>query len=333
MASLMLAEAGAQVTKVERPGQGDAMREYEPRLGSDSAAFAMLNRGKSSVTLDLKDPLDVTKARAMAMESDVIIEQFRPGVMERLGLSYEVLAASNPLLVYCSITGYGQDGPKAQAAGHDLNYAAETGFLSLVTDGDGRPVMPASPIADIGGGAYPAVINILLALAERAQSGRGRHLDISMSENLFPFMYWALASGFASAWPEPGRHLVSGGTARYRVYRTKDGQNIAAAPIEARFWSAFCEMVGVDEAADVPAVQAAIGAHDVEYWRARFAATDVCCAVVVPLEEAVKDPQVVARGVFEPTVSCAGRAIPALPLPLVRAYRDPVANRASPSRS
>jgi len=331
MASLILAEAGAEVIKIERPGQGDEMRGYEPKLGPDSAVFALLNRGKSSVALDLKNPTDVARVRAMAMEADVVIEQFRPGVMKRLGLSYDDLSADNPLLVYCSITGYGQDGPRSQIAGHDLNYAAETGLLSLVADGNGAPAMPPTPIADIGGGAYPAVINILLALTERAQSRKGRYLDISMSENLFPFMYWALASGFSGEWPKPNQALVSGGTPRYRIYRTRDGRHIAAAPIESRFWATFCAIVGVAETADSAAVEAVIGAQDSAFWRERFADADVCCAEVLPLEAAVHDPQIVARQVFMRTVSSAGHTIPALPLPVVSAFRDPVRNRPSPS--
>jgi len=330
LASLILAEAGADVIKIERPGTGDEMRSYEPRIGSHSTNFALLNRGKRSVALDLKKPVDLARARSLVLEADILIEQFRPGVMDRLGLSYPALAQSHPRLIYCSITGYGQTGPKAQVAAHDLNYVAESGLLSLAVDAQGTPAMTPTPLSDIGGGSYPAVINILLALAERQQTGRGRHLDVSMSDNVFPFMYWALGSAFAGRLPQPGQELVTGGSPRYRIYRTRDGRFVAAAPIEDRFWTKFCEIVEVPETADAQAVEARLAQETAAYWREKFAGHDVCCSIVASLEEALRDPQVAARGIFSRMVEADGVEVPALPLPLVAPYRDPAAARPCP---
>ena len=330
LASLMLVEAGAEVVKIERPGRGDEMRSYEPRFGSASANFALLNRGKQSLALDLKDPLELAKARALALEADIVLEQFRPGAMARLGLSYADLAAENPRLIYCSITGYGQDGPKAQVAAHDLNYVAEAGLLSLLVDHEGRPCLPVTPIADIGGGAYPAVINILLALTERQLTGRGRHLDVSMSENVFPFMYWALASSAVGQSSRPSGELITGGSPRYGIYRTKDNRYLAAAPIESQFWTRFCTLVGIPETADAATVESAISRRTAAEWKTAFTGEDVCCSIVASVEDGVRDPHVAARKVFSKTILSDDKNMPALPVPLVPAYRDPVAARPAP---
>src|SRR5581483_10322261 len=205
LASLVLAEAGARVIKIERPGTGDEMRLYEPRFATTSVNFAMLNRGKESLVADLKDPAGRDTVRRLIDRADVVLEQFRPGVMDRLGLGYGELARTNPGLVYCSISGFGQTGKNVGVAGHDLNYLACAGLLDLVRDGTGAPALPPALIADIAGGAYPAVMNILMALVGRAASGRGAHLDVSMTDNLFPLMYWALGNTLgAGRPPRPG---------------------------------------------------------------------------------------------------------------------------------
>ena len=246
LATLMLAEAGAQVIKIEPPS-GDSMRRYWPQWGADGANFALLNRGKSSLRLDLKDHDAVEKVLHLVKGADIIVEQFRPGVMERLGLGYARLAEINPRLIYCSITGYGQTGPRAADAGHDLNYIGDTGFLGLSFGASEKAVLPAAPIGDIGGGTFPAVINILLALEKRRHTGGGCHIDIAMSENLFTFIYWALAAGFATgAWPKEGNDLVTGASARYRVYATGDGKGLIVAALEEKFWVTFCETIQLD---------------------------------------------------------------------------------------
>ncbi len=326
LATLLLAEAGAEIIKIERPEIGDEMRLYRPRFGTDSVNFALLNRGKRSVAIDLKAPGAIASLRPLIDSADVIVEQFRPGVMERLGLGWEELSVINPRLVYCAITGYGQDGPKAQVAAHDLNYLADTGLLSLAAGADSAPVVPPALIADIGAGAYPAVINILLGLAQRSRTGKGCRVDVAMTDNLFTFEYWAIGNGLAAGeWPRPGGELVTGGSPRYNVYRTADGRYLAAAPLEDRFWSNFCDAIGLDprfcdDAADPEASRSAVGekiaARTSEEWRARFAGRDVCCAVVASVEEALADPHFAARGLFAHRLNAGGRSIPALPLPI-----------------
>lgn len=331
MASLILADAGAVVVKVERPGSGDDMRGYNTPFGEAGVNFALLNRGKSSLALDLKSADDRRSLDAYLASADVLIEQFRPGVMDRLGLGYERVRARNPRIVYCSITGYGQDGPRRDQAGHDLNYMAETGVLGLTHGADGAPVLPPLLAADIGGGAYPAVMNILLALRQRDANGVGSHIDVAMADNLFTFVYWGLGAGFAAgAWPRPGRELVNGGSPRYQIYRTADGRFLAAAPLEDKFWIHFCDVVGLPEnlrdgIADaqevIAAVAALVAARTAEEWRARLAGQDVCVSLVASLEEAVADPGFAARGLFAQRISDGTRSIPALPTPVAAGLR------------
>jgi crotonobetainyl-CoA:carnitine CoA-transferase CaiB-like acyl-CoA transferase len=341
MASLLLAEAGAEVIKIERPGRGDEMRSYVPKLGPDSVNFALLNRGKRSIAIDLKAPGALARLRPLIAAADVVIEQFRPGVMDRLGLGYDALKAINPKLVYCAVTGWGQTGPKAEVAAHDLNYVAESGMLALAAGADGAPVVPAALVADIAGGTYPAVINILLALRERDRTGEGCKLDIAMADNLFAFMYWAIGNGLvAGQWPKPGGDLVTGGSPRYNVYRTADGRFLAAAPLEQKFWDTFCKLIGLDarfradvgqEAATKSEVAKRIGAHDAEHWARTFAGKDVCCSIVCSVEAALRDPHFAARGIFTRTLSHEGSALPALPVPIAERFRSATEDRAYPA--
>ena len=332
MATLFLAEAGAEVIKIERPGRGEEMRGYDPKWGQDSANFAMLNRGKKSLALDLKDPDQRARLVPLLKEADIIVEQFRPGVMDRLGLSYEDIAAINPRIIYCSITGYGQSGPKAARAGHDLNYIGDSGLLALSCGGPQAPVLPPALIADIAGGTYPAVFNILLALRDRDRTGKGAHLDISMSDNLFPFMYWALAEGQATGqWPGNGDALVTGGSPRYRLYPTSDGRFVAAAPIEQKFWQVFIDAIDLpadlcddrrDPDATAQAVAARIAGEPADHWRAVFERADCCCTVVQTLQEALQDPHFQRRGLLDHEVeNTDGVRQIALPVPVVGQFR------------
>ncbi|WP_111731857.1 CaiB/BaiF CoA transferase family protein [Roseovarius amoyensis] len=332
MATLFLAEAGAEVIKIERPGRGEEMRDYDPKWGQDSANFAMLNRGKKSLALDLKDPDQRARLVPLLKEADIIVEQFRPGVMDRLGLSYEDIAAINPRIIYCSITGYGQSGPKAVRAGHDLNYIGDSGLLALSCGGPQAPVLPPALIADIAGGTYPAVFNILLALRDRDRTGKGAHLDISMSDNLFPFMYWALGEGQATGqWPGNGDALVTGGSPRYRLYPTSDGRFVAAAPIEQKFWQVFIDAIGLpadlyddrrDPDATAQAVATRIAGEPADHWRAVFERADCCCTVVQTLQEALQDPHFQRRGLLDHEVeNTDGVRQIALPVPVVGQFR------------
>ncbi len=324
MATLMLAEAGAEVVKIERPPIGDEMRTYRPLWGKEAVNFALLNRGKKSLALDLKNATDRAKLDPLIARADILVEQFRPGVMARLGLDYAALAKVNPRLIYCAITGYGQTGPKRDVAGHDLNYIGDAGLLSLSYGDPARPVIPPALVADIAAGAYPAFINILLSVIERGRTGRGVFLDVAMTDHLFPFLYWAIGNGLGTGqWPGNGTDLVTGGTPRYQLYPTSDGRMVAAAPIEQRFWDIFIGIIGLepgfaedarDPAATKARIRELIGAKPAEHWRMAFAGKDCCCSIVATMEEAMTDPHFAARGLFaRSVVNETGQRLPALP--------------------
>jgi alpha-methylacyl-CoA racemase len=341
LATLLLAEAGAEVVKIERPGSGEEMRGRSPKWGTDSANFALLNRGKRSVALNLKNPAQRARLRPLVERADVIVEQFRPGVMARLGLDYETVAKVNPTVVYCSISGYGQSGSKRDIAAHDLNYISDVGLLGLSMGDVSRPVLPPTLIADIAGGAYPAVLNILLGLEERRRSGRGRHLDVAMTDNLFPLMFWAIGHRLGT-WPGNGTGYVIGGSPRYGLYPTKDGRVVAAAPLEQKFWETFCDLIdlesklrddGKNPAATKARVAAIIATETADVWRSRFAGQDCCCSIVTNIADAFTDPHYVARGVFHHVLANPeGATMPALPMPLDPGFRSaPAAAIASPA--
>jgi alpha-methylacyl-CoA racemase len=331
LATLILAEAGAEVIKIERPG-GDEMRAWEPKWGRESVNFALLNRGKKSVVIDLKDAQQREKLTPLMARADVLVEQFRPGVMDRLGLDYASVSAINPRIIYCSITGYGQTGPKRNVAAHDVNYIAESGLLSLSMGPLSHPVLPPALIADIAGGSYPAVMNILLALRERERTGHGRQLDVSMSDNLFTLAYWALGRGFATGvWPGNGTDIVTGGSARYQLYPTLDGRILAVGAIEQRFWDTFCDITGLepalrhdarDPAATIARLREIIAAETAATWSSRIAGRDCCCSIVATIEEASRDAHFMARGLFQhPLRGDEDRSIPAMHVPIDRAFR------------
>lgn len=320
LASLILAESGADVLKVERPGIGDESRALSPVL------FAMLNRGKRSLSADLGSAAGRAAVLDLVRDADVLIEQFRPGVMSRLGLGWDEARALNPRLIYCSITGYGQTGPLAAAAGHDLNYQAETGLLA------GCQGMPHILAADIMGGAYPAALNILLALAARERDGQGRHLDVAMAENVFTAMPVQLAElAGAGHGGIPGGFFM-GKSPRYRTYRTRDGRFMAVGAVEDRFWDQLCEAVGLPPdlrddrrtpEATARALSELFGSRDAADWCGLLAGRDVCCNLVADPEQALASAHFDQRGVFSRQVlGPDGKGPwPALPLPVAEGLR------------
>lgn len=341
LATLYLAEMGAEVIKIENPDGGDPMRGYAPMFGSSGVNFAMLNRGKESLALDLKSPGDRSRLDPLLTRADVIVEQFRPGVMARLGLDYDTVSRVNPGIVYCSITGYGQTGPLAAVAGHDLNYMAETGILGLSGDEHGNPVLPPVLAADIAGGTYPAVMNIMAAIQCRNITGKGAHLDIAMAENLFPFAYWALGEGLgAGQWPDRSRAVVTGGSPRYGIYAAKDGQHIAVAALEDKFWSNLCDALGlpaeIRDDARAPQETRAILARRLASFtadelRELVCAADTCCSIVVSLKEAVGHPHFRGRSLFSRSVGAEGAGeMPALPVPIHRPFTRSAETLAAP---
>ena len=332
MATLMLAEAGAEVIKLERPGTGEDMRLTDPQIEGRSVGYAILNRGKKSIALDLKAEGAVASLRSLIEKADVIVEQFRPGVMDRLGLGYDAVRALNPGIIFCSITGYGQTGPKRNAAGHDMNYVGDAGVLSLSSGATDSPTAPFGLIADIGGGTYPAVMNILLALRQRDKTGQGAHLDVAMSEGAFAFAYWAHAKGVVAGEPiENGGDRLTGGRARYRLYSASDGRQVAVGALEQKFWDAFCGVIDlpqhlrddlVDPAATKAEVARRLAAKPSDHWAPLLEAADCCCTIVKTPAEAAVDPHFTARGTFGRVVSVGGVQVPALPLPIAPEFRS-----------
>ena len=342
LASLFLSETGAEVIKIEKPGVGDEIRLSNPQWGEQSVSFSLLNRGKKSLSLDLKDPKNLKILIPILKEADIIIEQFRPGVMKRLGLDYESIKKINQDIIYVSITGYGQYGPKSLVAGHDLNYIGNAGLLSISMGRENDTVVPPALVADIAGGSYPAVINILLALRKRDLNKEGSYIDLSMTENLFPFMFWGLGSGFAhNKWPGNSDGVLSGGSPRYNIYKTSDGSYVAAAPLEDRFWNKFCEAIELpkkfikmqnDQEKVIQEIRKIIGQKEKNYWLDVFNKADCCCSIVKSIEEAINDNHFKVRKIFEnKIINNLGEEIPALPIPVDMQFRKDQKRASAPS--
>lgn len=323
-ASMVLADLGARVDKVEDPQGGDYLRFMPALAGSGgdgnaamNASFHLLNRGKRSVVLDLKKREGQEALLRLVPRYDVLIESFRPGVMERLGLGYERLRAASPGLIYCAITGFGQDGPAAQRAGHDIGYIARAGVLGLTGPAEGPPQVPGVQMADIAGGGLFAVSGILAALHARARTGEGRLVDVSMTEGSVMLAAFGLMSALAGDGGQAsGRGALNGGIAPFDTYRTKDGRAMALGALEPKFWIAFCAGVGI-----APSMDALMpGPHQAE-WKARLREVfaqrtqgewiafseqvDCCLEPVLAPEEVPDDPQHVARKMFV-TVDAGG---------------------------
>jgi alpha-methylacyl-CoA racemase len=249
--TLLLADLGADVIKVEDTGQGDYVRwappyygaEEQTPLGTRSAIYLALNRNKRSIRLDLKQEGGRRALLKLAESGDVLVESFRPGVLDRLGVGFDVLSQTNPALVYCPITGYGQDGPNRDRAGHDMNYLGLNGILGLTGEAGGPPIQSGAQIADLGGGGLMAAVGILAALEEARRSGQGQMVDISMTDGSLAWLVMESARYFGSGEvPDRGNIMLSGGIICYRPYEASDGW-VTCGALEPKFWARFCEAV------------------------------------------------------------------------------------------
>jgi len=246
-ATMQLSNFGAEVIKIEEPGRGDYARSIPPYLEGEGAVFHLINRGKKSVALDLKSPAGRDAFLKLAATADVVVESFRPGALQRLGLDFETLRARNQRLIYVSITGYGQSGPWAAMAGHDINYLALGGALDLTGERGGPPVIPGIQIADLAG-ALHAVNGILLALAARARTGRGQAVEVSLLDAVAWLLPVPLAFHAATGQaPARGDGVLSGRYACYRVYETAGGRSIAVGALEPKFWQSLCRALGCEQ--------------------------------------------------------------------------------------
>jgi crotonobetainyl-CoA:carnitine CoA-transferase CaiB-like acyl-CoA transferase len=322
--TLLLADLGADVVKVEEPGRGDYFRAFPPIVDGEGAYFHAVSRGKRSVTLNLKAPEGADLLRRLASRADVLVESFRPGVMERLDLGAARLRTLNRRLVYCAISGYGQDGPYRLRAGHDLNYIAAAGLLGLTgTPGEapgdpGVPVIPAVQVADLAGGALLPAVAILAALVSRAATGEGAALDLAMTDGVLSLLGIHVARAAASGeTARRGDMLLTGRYPCYGVYRTGDGRELAVGAIEAKFWESFCAVIGRpdltphafaegEEGARVKReVAAVLASRTLAEWVAAFSDADACVEPVATLKAALEHPQLRHRGmvVEQPTPS------------------------------
>ncbi|MBT2373972.1 CaiB/BaiF CoA transferase family protein [Pseudomonas fluorescens] len=307
-ASLLLADMGAEVLRIESPTRMDLLRVLPPHDHGVSASHAYLNRNKRSLALDLKQAEAVEIVRQLVKDHDIVLEQFRPGVMERLGLGYEALKAINPKLIYVSITGYGQTGPYKDRAGHDINYLALAGVASYTGRQDSGPVPLGVQLADVGGGSLHAVIGLLAAVIARQQSGVGQYLDVSMTDCAFSFNAMA-GAGYLACGVEPDwENQVLNGGSFYDYYRSRDGRWLSVGSLEPAFMQQLCAALGRPELAaqglsPKPEQQKALKqALQIEFEKrsfaelcALFAATDACVEPVLSLSEALEHPQLKTR--------------------------------------
>jgi len=304
VATMMLADFGADVIKVEEPGGGDPARRM-----SGGAYFLATNRNKRSLAVDLKREAGRELLLRLVARADVLVEGFRPGVMDRLGLGYGRLRESHRRLIYCAITGYGQDGPYRARAGHDINYLGVAGVLGINGVAGGPPAVPGVQVADLAGGSLPAVVGVLLALAARGATGEGQMVDVSMTDGALALMLLPLAEYFATGVaPARGRQGLSGRYACYRVYETHDGRHLALGALEPKFWENVCRALGredlialqfaegEEQAGAIAALAAVFRTRTAAEWLALFDGVDACISPVNDVAEALADPQLCHRG-------------------------------------
>ncbi len=308
--SLLLADLGAEVLKVEDTGMGDYVRWAPPyhegaEESAKSSLYLSLNRGKKSIRVNLKEEGGRKVLLRLAREYDVLLESFRPGVLERLGVGYERLARENEGLVYCAISGYGQDGPYRGRSGHDMNYLGLVGLLGLTGEKGGPPVQAAGQIADVGGGALMAAIGILAALRERDRSGQGQMVDVSMADGALAWLAMIAGRYFADGVvPQRGELDLSGRFICYRPYECSDGW-VTLGALEPKFWQAWCRGTGREELIEKQFEQPGSEAHgDVERvflertraeWQEFASENDCCLEPVLDLDEALDSELVRAR--------------------------------------
>jgi crotonobetainyl-CoA:carnitine CoA-transferase CaiB-like acyl-CoA transferase len=305
--SMMLADLGAEVIKIEEPKIGDPTRHSPPLIDGQSAAFIQVNRNKKSIALDLKQPQGRDIFLKLASTADCVLEQFRPGVVDRLGINYATVAEANPRIVYCSLTGFGQNGPHRERSGHDLNYLALSGVLALTTDERGKPVIPGVQVADLAGGMV-AGFAILAALLARERTGRGQYVDVSMFDVMLSMLPIPAAHHFAGKTINVGgKYALSGAYPFYNVYETSDGKFMTLGALEPKFWTNFCLRVGRDDLISrqfdsgehreklFEEVTAIFEARTQIEWVELMRDADCCCEPVLSMSEAFEHAQTSAR--------------------------------------
>lgn len=304
--TLLLADMGADVLKVEDPFGGDYVRWFPPKVKEESAYFLAVNRNKKSMKLNLKHPRGKEILKKLAEHYDVLVEGFRPGVMDNLELGYEHIRAVNHRIIYCSISGYGQTGPYSQRAGHDINYIGIAGILGLTGYKDRPPVVPAVPIADFGGGML-AALGVMMALHHRHRTGQGQYVDISMMDAVASWMANVAAKYFVSnESADRGEFELAGGLVCYRTYETKDGRHLSVGALEPKFWANFCRLIEREDLIDAQLdmqkdgklrkeIETIFKSKTLDEWLALLKDHDTCIERINTVAEAMNDPQMLQR--------------------------------------
>lgn len=327
--SQLMADMGAEVIKIEDPRGGDYNRGWEPRAKTESGSFLLLNRNKKSVTLNLKTEEGHGAFMRLARNADIVLEGFRPGVMERLGLGYETLKAENPGIICCSISGYGQGGPLRLAPGHDINYLGTAGALQLFGKAGEGPMVPGLSIADVGGGSLMASTGILAALYSRSVTGEGQYIDISMTDGA---VAWLALHGadylFGGTEPRGGERPWIGQAPCYNIYRCADGRYVALGALEPHFWERFCDLAGLpaalrthypqgDEAGRQRDALAALFQNRTrDEWAAAGEAADIPLTAVNDMGEAFRHPQLAHREMLQHVDHPVEGRVPQLGFPI-----------------
>lgn len=337
-ATMLLADMGAEVLRIESPSRPDMLRGLPPMIGVESpvsAAHATINRNKQSLALNLKNPKAGEIIRRLLTEYDVVLEQFRPGVMDKLGLGYQTLKETRPDLIYCSITGYGQTGPLKDRAGHDINYLALSGLASYSGRKHSGPGPSGTQIADIAGGSHHAAMGILAAAYQRQQTGEGSHIDISMTDCAFALNGISGANALAGGIePQLESELLNGGS-YYDYYRTADGRYLSVGSLEPQFAQQFFETLGhpewlervlqPDEQGSLKRdIANAIDTDTLDEWVTRFANCDACVEPVLTFGEAAQSALMLERYMLCESSSANGEPIPQINSPLQFNGRKPV---------
>ncbi|MGN1385307.1 MAG: CaiB/BaiF CoA transferase family protein [Bacillus sp. (in: firmicutes)] len=306
--TLMMADYGAEVIKVEEPEVGDYIRWRKPAINGIGARHLTINRNKKSIELNLKSEAGQEIFKKLAADADVILESFRPGVMDRLGIGYDEISKINEGIVYCSLTGYGQTGPYSQLPGHDINFIGYSGILGLIGEKNGKPVIPGVQVADLGGGALMALSAITMALLHKERTGKGQYIDVSMLDGAITWLYASASDYFASGTiPERGKNRLDGHFAFYNIYQTKDDKYLSVGAAEKKFWKEICELVGKPEWIELhegpEEVQEQLKKEmtelfeqeDQQYWMNLLQTKDTCVGPIYDIDQLYADPQIIER--------------------------------------
>lgn len=306
----ILADFGAEVIKIEPPKSGELGRNLAPLIKGESARFYTVNRNKKSITLDLKKQEGKEIFKKLVTNCDIVLDQFRPGVMDKLGLGYEVLKEVNEGLIYCSLTGYGLNGPLRNAAGHDLNYLSLAGVMEQTGNPNEKPAMSGVQIADTAAGSLYSVIAILLALISREKNDKGQLCDVAMLDGSISLLAYTIGEWFGSGkLLQRGNEVLTGGYGCYHIYQTKDNKYVSLGAVENKFWIEFCEKLGRKEYADlqwdkekqadiIKDISCIISQKNRDEWVEIFSSSNICFTPVLNMEEMCRHSQVAARNMI-----------------------------------